>query len=176
MLRKGWGRQEVEEMRGMVVDHENWASSDHLPLGWLYKLSSGIELLSREGEVYSSYLVAREYMRASSLYTEEDQHQLELLGEEVARRKRCSDESWEVATSLPEGWKVKVKKAHDFFLSPEGYQGSGLRAVLEVEVVREALRQEDWHEEEQLPEGWLAKTIFTTSPSREKSRNLKILS
>jgi len=187
MLRKGWGRQEVEEMRGMVVDHENWASSDHLPPGWLYKLSSGIELLSREGEVYSSYLVAREYMRASSLYTEEDQHQLELLGEEVARRKRCSDESWEVATSLPEGWKVKVKKAHDFFLSPEGYQVSGLRAVLrhlvvakrpvlEVEVVREALRQEDWQEEEQLPEGWLAKTIFTTSSSREKSRNLKILS
>ena len=42
--------------------------------------------------------------------------------------------------------------------------------------MREALRQEGWQEEEQLPVGWLAKSTFTTSSSREKSRNLKILS
>merc|ERR1712025_1554480 len=84
MIRKNYSEEDVDEMRELMIKHENWRRSAYLPHNWMYKInwegqcnngkwSDNLSYLSREGVTFESNRTAIEYMAASSDYDEEDE-------------------------------------------------------------------------------------------------------
>jgi len=190
MLKSEYEKEEIEEMRSML-QYEGWEKSEHLPLGWLQKISHdkkhvSVKLLTVEGNMLESYKTAIEYMESLSHYNGKDLLGVQLLMEEKASKRRLVMTDWEDGGSVPKGWKIRIaegKTKKEFFLAPDGRQfpcrKAGLQHMInekypaeEIEEMRRMLRLEGWEINKNLPKGWRIRYSF----SKVESTNLSLLS
>ena len=84
MFKRDYSDEEIDEMRGKLIDHEGWETSDLLPLKWVFRVkweglgkenkwSQNIGYLSREGVAFESMKPVINFMKNSADYTEQDE-------------------------------------------------------------------------------------------------------
>ena len=182
--RNAYTRKQVEQMKQLMIKHENWETSDLLPQGWLFKVKcegftkdkkyyETIHYLSSEGQTLESLKGIIEHMSTSEYYTETD---IVKAKEFVSNRINLEKSyDWrEGDGSVPRGWKMRTSETENkwtFILSPDGYQYRSRYVALldmfkrhkpkaDIEVMKELMiEHESWERSELLPAGFLFKVV-----------------
>ena len=180
MIKKNYSSQSIDEMRELMINHENWKRSEYLPHNWLYKVnwegqthrgkwSDNLVYLSRDGVTFESNKAAVEHMRESAEYDEEDEARCR---EFVKRRNQETQEvrfQWGPGDeTVPRGWRMRRTGGREYILSPEGLQYMSRVVALtdmvkrrcseaDIEQMRSKLKYEGWNTNSYLPKGWFWK-------------------
>ena len=157
MIKKSYPEIKIEEMRELMIKHENWQRSEYLPHNWLIKInwegttnngkwSENLCYFSREGIAFGSNITAVDYMKESSDYNEED----EARCKEFSKRRNQETQEvrfqWQEGDhTLPRGWKMRKTGEREFILSPEGIQYMS-RVVSVTDMVKRGCREADIEE------------------------------
>ena len=175
MIKENYEEEEIDQMKLMMVEHENWQFSGKVPFGWLIKEDSlkskyHVIFLTREGEILKSFIRALEYFKHNESYSNLDSELLQQLADERSTENRVKGYEWIESKSLPVGWKFRRhvgKIEQDFILSPRGEQFPCRRLAYmsmfedhyspgDIEIMRQFLIEEDWSRHKNLPnEKWL---------------------
>ena len=174
MVRENFEEYEIDQMKRKMVEHERWEYSAKVPFGWLFKENTGskyeISFMSREGEIFKSFLKATEYVKIHDGYSRLDLDLLHQLSEERSNENRIKGYQWIESNDLPKGWRFRSyigKVERDFILSPEGKQFPCRRLAYmsmfednysqdDIKIMREFLIQEGWVQHKMLPnDNWL---------------------
>ena len=157
MIKKSYPEIKIEEMRELMIKHENWQRSEYLPHNWLFKInwegttnngkwSENLCYFSREGITFGSNITAVEYMKESSDYNGEDEDRCKEFSK---RRNQETQEvrfQWQEGDhTLPRGWKMRKTGEREFILSPEGIQYMS-RVVSVTDMVKRGCREADIEE------------------------------
>ena len=195
MIRKNYSEKDVDEMRELMIKHENWRRSAYLPHNWMYKInwegqcnngkwSDNLSYLSREGVTFESNRTAIEYMAASSDYDEEDEQRCKEFSKKRNQETQEVRFQWNDGNhTVPKGWKMRKTGEREFILSPEGHQYMSRvvavtdmvkRGCLEsdIEEMRSKLKYEGWKTNQYLPRGWFWKMWEGETRKQRLDRNL----
>ena len=190
MIREKFSESNIFQMRTSMAK-DGWKMSDCLPKDWLYKITSmnshDVDIFSSEGQLFTSYIAAKEYMKSRQTYGNNDLENLSQLCNKINAFRRQNQSSWEEKGNLPSGWKLRVTPAgQKFFLSPEGNQFAGRKAALQhmikerfeeshIEIMRTSLTEDGWILSSNLPNGWMYKTRSWTRKERSSRMTIAFI-
>ena len=189
MARRGLPEEDLERMRGSMVD---WESSELLPRGWLFKIltkksgSTQTYILSSHGEQYRGRLKALDAIKQQ--LGEEEVAQFKMFSDLRSVQTRVEKYEWnEDDKTIPAGWKSRIGGSKYFFLSPEGQQFPSRVAILQhmiqeetdadaLEEMRDFTIHEGWKMSQYLPFRWVYRHTWSSASDRDSVLNIKILS
>merc|ERR1719209_1451767 len=160
---------------------EGWEVDPLLPEDWYVKPDKHKEeeatfnYLAPDFSFLRSTRAAQNYLKNSSLYTQEDVDKLNALVDVGRKRIRLEKYGYNKADStVPQGWKLKLSQCSTGaqqkvqILAPDGSSFLCRRSALqhmvregfseeEIEEMRNCLKHEGWEEDALLPAGWRLK-------------------
>ena len=147
-----------------------------------------MEIVSNEGNHFTSFSSAKQFMLENNKYNEDDLDRLQsLVKEKTGEIRMTGTENWEFAEFLPKGWKIKRSKdsSRKSFRSPSGCISKGLKFTLQ-KLIKEGYTEKEkdafktfmetcgW-KREGLPKGWISYIIETKSETRGVNRNMDFI-
>jgi len=166
---------------------EGWEVDPLLPEDWFVKPDKHKEeeatfnYLAPDFSFLRSTRAAQNYLKNSSLYTQEDVDKLNALVDVGRKRIRLEKYGYNKADStVPQGWKLKLSQCSTGaqqkvqILAPDGSSFLCRRSALqhmvregfsdeEIEEMRNCLKHEGWEEDNLLPRGWRVRKSENTS-------------
>ena len=147
----------IDEMRELMIKHEQWQRSEYLPRDWIFKInwegtltsgkySDNLYYMSRECVVFGSNITAVDYMKESPFYTEEDEARCKEFSKRRNQETQEMRFEWlEGDHTLPKGWKMRKSGEREYILSPVGIQYMS-RVVSLTDMVKRGCREADIEE------------------------------
>jgi len=169
-----------DEMKAEMFDklaYEGFQANELLPFGWIYqKTEQGVNFLSREGRLLSSFQQALQFFRSSRDFSGEEMRRLEMFQNMIfsnnVKVEQPPTPVWnENDQTVPLGWKTRPLGNNGnlkVFLSPNGHEVKNRRMALKhmmqfeysqeaIEEMRKFLYYEGWMDDQNLPYLWKMK-------------------
>ena len=180
MMKKNYKKEDIEEMKELMILHEGWQRSELLPENWLYKVKSEgftkekqwystIHYFTEDGDTIESFKNVLAKLKEANASAET----LEKCKQFIAEQKPVEVKyEWkDGGESLPKGWKTRVSDSEgewEWILSPDGkmFRSRVLAAEdmvkrgcskEQVDEMKEKMAYEGWQKDPHFPEGWLVK-------------------
>ena len=167
-------------MESFVED--GWEYNSFLPKSWIAKTvfhghQKKVSLLTDQFILIQGETEIHKMLESSNRLTEEEILGVKMFLEMLAARQREELWDWQVASTLPKGWRTRVSgKTKVLFLSPDGQQfdsrakglqhltreGFGQQEVTDMKKF--VIDNEGWEENPNLPSDWIYKDLKSMYP------------
>ena len=161
---------------------DGWEYNSFLPKTWIAKTvfhghQKKVSLLTDQFILIQGETEIHKMLVSSKTLTEEDILGVKMFLEMLAARQREELWDWQVASTLPKGWKTRVSgKTKVLFLAPDGQQfdsrAKGLQHLTRegfspeevADMKRFVINNEGWEEHPNLPSDWIYKDVQSRYP------------
>ena len=173
LISDNYPEAEIEKLRGLMEEKDNWKRDHMLPEHWMYikHQHASLVFVTNLGDVLSGVQAAQNLIEAQ--YKPDIVANFKNFTDIQAVISRSNRYVWrEDDTTVPEGWKSRKTGTKEYILSPDGHQfcsrKQGLLYMIkegfeqeELEEMRRMMECEGWEKSEFLPEGWIIQNSWT---------------